>query len=156
MRLSVRPIVLALCATTLIAIGCVGRSPFGPDERRELAEAERRWSQLGFSDYSFEFRMGCFCGPSETEWSVVEVRAGEIIAVRRLTGEDIPPSEWGTRLTVDQLFERARTYRPEWLEDVAAAFHPDWGYPVEISFTSKPQIADAGLTYYARNVQPME
>ncbi len=156
MTLSVRRFTFAIAAITLTALGCTDRSPFGPDERRALADAERRWSERGVSDYSFEFRMSCFCGASETDWSVVEVRAGQITAVRRLTGEDVPTAEWGTRLTVDQLFERARTYRPEWLKDVAAEFHPDWGYPLELAFTSKPQIADAGLTYYARNVQPLE
>lgn len=145
-------LVIAVCS---LAAACGGSGPLAPNELRQLVAAERRWAARGFGDYAYEVRVLCFCPPEINEWKVVDVRGGRVTAVRDLAGVAIPPERWYGRPTVEELFTRARGPYDEWVASVEMAFDPALGFPTRLAFISKPNIADAGAVYEARNVRPL-
>ncbi len=144
---------IILVAAILIS-GC--SSPLGPDELRDLAAAERRWVTYGYTNYSYETRILCFCPPELNEWVVVQVQGATITSMKSLSGGDVPRSSWNERLTIEQLFRRISSYRPEWVHDVEAQYDSLLGYPTIVSLAGKPGVVDIGMSYHVRNVKPLE
>ena len=137
-------------SASLSAAAC--SNSIGPLELRQLAQAESRWKSRGIENYTFEMRTSCFCPPEVTDWAVVEVRDGKIVSARSLTGKPLGGIALESRKTVDQLFDAARPPYQEWVGDVDFEFHDEPGYPVRINLLGKPNIADAGTLYEARNL----
>ena len=146
-----KPAIVRLLVACLFVTAC--SSVLGPGDRARLQKAEERWNSLGVSEYSFEMRTGCFCGPDVNDWAVVDVKDGAVVAARSLSGVPLSGISLQSRKSVEDLFVFARTYRPDWVADVDFEFDEELGYPVNLTFTSKPNIADAGTTYEARNLQ---
>ena len=127
-------------------------SVLGPGDMERLQKAEERWNSLGAVEYTFEMRTSCFCAPETTEWAVVDVKNGQVVAARSLSGVPLTGFALQSRKSVEQIFEQARKYRAEWVAEVDFDFDPDLSYPVSVSFTSKPNVLDAGFVYQARNL----
>jgi len=140
---------LVIYATVSVA-AC--SNSIAPVELRQLVEAESHWKSRGIRSYTFEMRTSCFCPQEITEWAVVEVRAGQIVAARSLTGTPLTGISLESRKTVHELFDAAKPPYQEWIGDVEFDFHDDLGYPLRINLIGKPNIADAGTLYEARNL----
>ena len=145
--------ILTLLIAALAAGGCL--NPLSPRESQELRRAEAKWESKNIHDYTFEMRTSCFCGSEVHEWAIVEVRDDQIVSARSLDGDPLTGFALSSRKTVDQLFDAAKADRFDWVADIDFTFDSELGYPLEINFESKPNIADAGLTYQARNLQPL-
>ena len=126
-----------------------------PRELHQLAQAESRWKSRNIQDYTFEMRTGCFCPPEVNEWAVVDVRNGQIVSARSLTGTLFTGFALTSRKTVQQLFDAARPPYGDWVGDVDFQFDAQLGYPLRVNLISKPNIADAGAVYEARNLKPI-
>lgn len=146
-----KPAIVRLLVACLFVTAC--SSVLGPGERERLQKAEEQWNSLGVTEYSFEMRTSCFCGPEVYEWAVVDVKNGAVVSARSLSGAPLTGYAVESRKSVEQLFEIARKYRPDWVSKIDVEFDADLGYPTTVSITSKPNIADAGATYEARNLQ---
>jgi hypothetical protein len=133
--------------------GCT--NSLGPSDLRKLAQAESRWKSKHIQSYTFEMRTSCFCPVEVNEWAVVEVRNGEIVTARSLTGTPLTGFALSSRKTVEQLFDAARPPYEDWLGGVDFDFDAELGYPLRVSLIGKPNIADAGVVYDARNLKPI-
>jgi uncharacterized protein DUF6174 len=142
---------IAAVLACAMLLGC--DNPLSARESQQLAEAEILWKKQNLDDYIFEMRTSCFCGGEVTEWAVVEVRDDAVYSAHSLTGAPLTGLALTSRKTVGELFELAHHYRPDWVADIDFEFDPVLGYPVRLSFDSKPNIADAGTTYEARNLR---
>jgi hypothetical protein len=136
---------------SLSIIGC--SNALAPGELHRLAQAQSRWKSRNIQHYTFEMRTGCFCPPEVNEWGVVEVRNGHIVSARTLAGTPLTGFGLSSRKTVEQLFEAAKPPYADWVGDVDFDFDGQLGYPLRVDLTSKPNIADAGVVYEARNLK---
>lgn len=132
-------------------------TPLAPAELRDLARAEARWAARSFTDYSFETRSACFCPPPATEWARVEVRTGIVTRVVMVeTGADVPPEQLAWFPTVEDVFETIHNARQvSGVKDVEVAYDSHLGYPTMVNFIPDENIADVGLTRFARNAAPL-
>lgn len=151
-----RPAHRTLLAMSLLLAGCSGiEDPLSGRERRELVSARARWNSSPVrAAYRYELRQSCFCPPEITNWNTITVIDGVVIDVRNDRGEQVSRDRWTWYATVDQLFARLEVNGAhELLEDITVRFDTQYGYPVEMTFEYGPNIADAGASYSARNLQ---
>jgi hypothetical protein len=143
-----------LPAVVIAASTLACESPLSPRDTLALRVAEARWAARGFHTYEFEIRRACFCPPLLSEWSRVYVQGGVVTSVVVVsTGEAVLESERGMFPTVDQVFGVIRsTAASDWIDGIELEFDEGTGFPIWASFTSKPNIADAGGAYYLRNL----
>jgi hypothetical protein len=136
-------------------LGC--STPLAPVELRDLVRAEARWAARPFADYSFETRSACFCPPPATQWARVEVRHGIVARVVIVeSGADVAPEQLAWFPTIEELFESIRSFREtSGVKDVDAEYDPDLGYPTLVDVIPAENIADGGLTRFARNAAPL-
>lgn len=146
---------MLLAAAVAASAGC-GAGPFSPSEARALAAAEARWAAQGPTHYTIEMRRICFCPPEVAEWATVEVRNGEVVAAKLLSGDSVPASLWSQRPPVPDVFAQLHAPPADWVRDVTATYDPVTGYPTAVAFDSKEDIADAGWTLEARNLVPLD
>lgn len=135
MRLSAllaAPLALALLA------GCTPSAAPAPDPAAQPAPgsagagdhaaALRTWAANRPAAYAYDLEISCFC-IHRGEYAV-EVRGGEITAVRDAAGAPVTDARLEWIVTVDRLFEvigqAAQAGTP-----VRAAYHPAMGYPTE-------------------------
>ena len=144
---------IILAYASLSVAGCATTS--GPHSLRNLLQAESRWKSRNIENYTFEMRTSCFCPPEVTEWAVVEVRNGQVVSARSLTGTSFTGFALTSRKTVEQLFAAAKPPYEDWVADVDFDFDAQLSYPLRVSLTSKPNILDAGAVYEARNLKPV-
>ena len=142
---------MTLLAACVLTAACVG--VLNPRDAERLQRAEEVWNSLAVTEYTFEMRTSCFCGQEVTEWAIVDVRNGQVVSAKSLSGVPLTGYALESRKSVEQLFEIARTYRSDWIADVDFEFDEELGYPLSVNFISKPNIADAGVLYEARNLQ---
>ena len=142
---------MRLLAVVMLVAACSG--VLNPRDAERLQRAEEVWKSLAATEYTFEMRTSCFCGPEVIEWAVVDVKNGQVISAKSLSGVPLTGYSLESRKSVEQLFETARTYRADWIADVDFEFDDELGYPLSVNFISKPNIQDAGVLYEARNLQ---
>ncbi len=148
-----RPYRHMLLACLLLSLsGCANL--FESRSERDLRDAEARWKASNITDYMFEMRTSCFCPSEIYEWAVVEVKNGQVLSAKSLSGVPLTGNALTSRLTVDQLFDKARSPYPDWVGQVDFQFDSVLGYPLRLSLEGKPNIADAGVVFEARNLQP--
>ncbi len=144
-----------LVVLSLLATACGGaENPLSRRETREFISARARWNNSPVRNaYTYEVRQLCFCPIEITVWSSVTVVDGLVVDVRTVGGEPIPRNLWAMFATVDRLFATLEATRDAYLEDITVRFDPQYGYPVELAFVYNSGIADAGVTYNARNLR---
>ena len=144
-----------LLALSLVLAGCSGfEDPLSRGERRELTRARARWNSSPVrAAYRYELRQSCFCPPEITTFNTITVIDGVVVDVRNERGEQVARNLWAQFATVEQLFARLDANYASELEDITVRFDPQYGYPVEMTFDYGPNIADAGASYTARNLQ---
>ena len=134
-------------------------SPLSPSELVGVDQGERLWAARGYTDYTIETRLECFCPPSLRDWAMIEVVSGRVRRVVLLTTLAVITDErlpWWR--TVEEIFgdlHRANIENGGWLKDVQLSLDPVLGYPTTISWLSKPKVQDAGLVQYFRNPQQL-
>jgi hypothetical protein len=143
-----------LAALLLTAAGC-DTTPFSPHEAQELRRAELQWKQAAIRNYDFEYRASCFCDPTVTAWTRIEVRnsrfAGATPLSTQVTQEEVDRYLWWP--TIDSLFVSLHggVSASDWLAGVTIEFDRQYGYPVRASFIARPNIADGGGGFDVRN-----
>ena len=147
---------LTALALTAVALVTACQLVLSPAERRALEAARARWEASGITAYTVESRYLCFCGPHLLAWTRLTIRGDSVVATEPL--EPLPrgaePDLAGWR-TVSQLFTTiAEADRDDILEDVTATYDAALGYPRTIALRCTPAVADCGITYELRNLQP--
>jgi hypothetical protein len=143
-----RTLAVLVASLSVLACDVTATSPLTADQRFELSRAERRWRAAGLQNYDFEHRMSCFCPPETATLTRIEVRNGVVSRVVPLT--TFVTQEEADRYpywpTIDSLLAMIRgAVDADWVADVHLRFDARYGYPIEATLISKPNIADAGL-----------
>lgn len=158
-----RPLILncTLGVGGMIAVACNSSSIVGPNDFRRLAQAEARWDARPFADYSYEIRVSCFCPPEINRWTRVSVRSGVVVDAQPVETDPVFPitslSYWDP---IDSLFTNlframSESNAASYLEAIIVDYDSELGYPINIEYRAKSNIADGGASYSLRNVLPL-
>ena len=141
---------------------CGTSSIVDPRDLVRLANAEALWKTRSFPDYTYEIRVSCFCPPEVNQWTRVTVRNGVVTAAEAV---DPQPQYPVTTLqywdSIDSIFADLRRTLTErdaqwYLDEVIADFDPVLGYPTNIEYRAKRNVADGGSVHSLRNVLPLQ
>lgn len=149
--------VVLLLAPWLLLAACRddGVSPTA----RGLEIAEGRWRAQGFSHYTVETRILCFCTPVVNRWHEITVANDSVIAVRRVEpGDDAVdggPASANWFRSVEATFVRARRWpREQRGNRVEARFAAETGLPERVAFRAPLSVADGDAVYEFRALKP--
>jgi hypothetical protein len=141
-------------------LGCQD-DPFGPDDWRDLSDAEARWQATRPTDYAFELRLSCFCGNALPVFTLLEVRGDSLVAATPIAPPPglpvVPLAQWPT---VPDLFAQLRATATaanddDVIVDVTADYDPVYGYPIRIAVQCRSDVTDCGSLIEARGLQPL-
>jgi hypothetical protein len=117
-----------------------------------LALNRARWEKQNLHDYIYTGRKSCFC-PDAGKEVYVMVLSDTVFSARVVgTAVELPKGEW---LTVDQLFDLARSSYGAEYENVRVEYHPELGHPTLIDLSCDRTILDCGLRLEIKNLGSM-
>jgi hypothetical protein len=141
---------------------CNSSEIFGPNDFRNLAQAEARWKARPFADYSFEIRTFCFCPPEMAQWTRVSVRNGVVVDAEAVEPDpNFPITTLVYWQPIDSLFSDLHHVMSSGpfgspYADIVVEYDPALGYPTLIEYIEKPTVADAAATITVRNVRSLD
>ena len=138
MKLSCRWVLFAGCLAVLAA--CEGEPTAIVAERMELSAARQLWNAQGMDDYRMRVRTtGAWGGAA----AVITVRDGVPVSVK-LVGEEGPGFDWlfNDYDTVEELFAILDHAVAEDADHIDAAYHSQYGLPVEVFIDYRETWAD--------------
>lgn len=144
----------------LVTTGCSLLTGTKTDEEIELSEARDRWRSLGLETYSIEKSRSCVCKPPYTY--TIHVTDGEVNKVEYDlqktfdTKPDTSPQDYQSLLkstrSVEQLFRMLDHYVNSAYE-YEVTFHPEYGYPTDISIDPVMKMKDEEIYRTLYNLQ---
>jgi hypothetical protein len=146
----------------LASVACDSSEIFDPGDLARVTNAEALWKARSFPDYTYEIRVSCFCPPEVTQWTRVTVRNGAVTAAEAVDPQSqFPVTTLQYWAPIDSIFvDLIRTLtekEAQWyLEEVIADFDATLGYPTNIEYRAKRNVADGGSVYSLRNVLPLQ
>jgi hypothetical protein len=152
---------LGILLGILIGSACDNSSIFDAQDLERIADAEARWKARVFPDYTYEIRVSCFCPPEINQWTRVTVRSGAVTAAEAVDPQtQFPITTLQYWDPIDTLFADLRRTMTEkdahwYLDAVIADFDADLGYPTNIEYRAKQNVADGGSVFSLRNVLPL-
>jgi uncharacterized protein DUF6174 len=150
-RCRMRPSLLltSLLAAALVSSGC--HDVTGPGDRSALQANRQKWSQNGFSDYTFTLRMDCFCAINGPVRVLVIADSARQVTMES-TGEVLNAS-WIP--TIKKLFDfiDQEIARPAAVLQVT--YDATLGYPTKIVADPIANAVDDEITYTVSNVSPL-
>ena len=150
------PVLAAVLAVGFAAGGCgLLESDRLGDQTRLLEQAEIRWAIHGPDEYRMVYQRGCFCGGDVTRAVELQVTP-EGVQERRFadSGEPVPDELAHLYLSVPEIFAEVRKAirdRVHWLH---AEYHPDLGYPVQVSIDPLREVADDETAHQVLELVP--
>jgi hypothetical protein len=153
---------LGILLGILTGNACDNSSIFDAQDLARVAKAEARWKARAFPDYTYEIRVSCFCPPEVNQWTRVTVRNGVVTAAEAVDPQaQFPITTLQYWDPIDTLFADLRRTMTEkdaqwYLEAVIADFDAELGYPTNIEYRAKRNIADGGSVFSLRNVLPLQ
>ncbi|MGB5525448.1 MAG: DUF6174 domain-containing protein [Gemmatimonadota bacterium] len=144
-----RTLVLGLL---LVMVNGCGDDPLSP-EVEALAGARARWESAGYTDYTYLYRLSCFCPPQLLETARVSVSDGQISEVYLVDSDTpAPPDSYTWYHTIDGLFDRLA----ESLASDPVIFEVTYdgvaGYPRSAQIDISEQIADEEYSFTASDL----
>ncbi len=122
------------------------------DQRAALAENRALWEASGINNYTIAIEYLCFCYAPEV---TVEVADGAIVSIVTEDGSDPAQSVPDMARTVDELFTLAESAIAD-ADHVLLAYHPDFGYPVDINIDYHSGAIDDELRVVVESFAPMD
>lgn len=138
-----------LFATT--AAGCSGILDLDGDR---LASNLVRWRSNRPPHYQFTYRNRCFC--AGTERVVVTVAGDSVVNVSPVATEGSPPLPASSYRTVDGLFARIAEWRDRDPVHIHLEFHDRLGYPTDVFFDFRANVADEEQGFEISNLRAVE
>lgn len=142
-------------------VACNSDGIVGPGDLDRFNQALARWQARPFANYSYEIRVSCFCPPEVTQWARVSVRGGAVVAVDPVESTpEFPIVNFQYWVPIDSIFDDLYRSMTEpgvdyYLEKIIVSYDAQLGYPTNIEYRAKPNIADGGSIHSLRNVTPI-
>lgn len=146
----------------LLTTQCTSGGPLSPAELSALARAEARWKARSFVDYQYEMKQICFCPVESGRWTRITVIQGRVVAAERVEPDSTSSAPNPAYCQpIDSVFSRIRQFAKDpslqsAYRDIVLEFDPVLGFPTRVEWLSKPNILDAGATYFLRNARPVQ
>jgi uncharacterized protein DUF6174 len=139
----------------LVALWGCSDDSFGVIDEGSLTAARARWEAANLVDYQVEAHQSCFC-PHLQDFARLTIRDGQVVAAESLDSvpiQGIPLAAW---LTVPAAFDLiASAAKQDIYTDITAKYDPTLGYPRLIELKCQPNVADCGVVYEFRNLEPL-
>ena len=91
-------------------------------------------------------------------WARVSVRNDVVVDVQPLEGDPGTPTTASLWLSIDRIFDNLHarmTEQDSYLAAVVVRYDSQLGFPTNIEYRAKPNIADGGAVIELRNVAPL-
>lgn len=136
----------------LLTVSGCGDDPLSP-EVEALASSRALWESTGYTDYTYLYRLSCFCPPQLLETARVSVSDGQITEVYLVDSDaPAPPDSYTWYHTIDGLFDRLA----ESLAHDPVVFEVTYdgaaGYPTSAQIDISEQIADEEYSFTASDL----
>lgn len=142
-------VVAVLLAAT--AAGCSGL--LGLDGDRVASNLDR-WRSVRPDAYRFTYRNRCFCAGTEpVTITVVGDSVVDVVVVERGGSPPLPASRYAT---IDGLFDRIEEWRDRDPVHTHLEFHDDLGYPAEVFFDFRENVADEEQGFEVTDLRAVE
>lgn len=133
-----------LLMSILLLMACV--SPMRSDFDRH----QKKWQEANITHYRFELNMICFCTFRNRMPFQIEVLNGQVVAMTDNTGKTITAADAGYAYfsryaTIDRLFSELQASLNGTADQIAAAYHPSYGFPTRINIDRIKKAADDEL-----------
>jgi hypothetical protein len=154
---STRPVAKLLrCSWIPLAALIACSSPSTPtpgDQAEELARNQRQFQSLVGGNYRVTYENSCFC-PVETLRPVrLTVVNGALSDVTRVSdGASLPPSDWRSYRTVDQVFAEIEAGLNRGAQRVVVTYDSQYGYPRDV-LVDYQMAADAFVGFKLSNLE---
>ena len=127
-----------------LLMACV--SPMRSDFDRD----QKKWQEANITHYRFELNMICFCTFRNRMPLQIEVLNGQIVAMTDNTGKTITAADanyayFSRYATIDRLFSELQANLNGTADQIAAAYHPSYGFPTRINIDRIKRAADDEL-----------
>jgi hypothetical protein len=123
----------------------------------ELNANIEKWRQAGLSDYTFEFRVNCFCPTSITAPVRINVQdATTLESVSYVeTGEPVT-EDLDLYLTVGGMFDMIQEAIDMRVASLTVSYEPELGYPTNVFVDRDFMMADEERGFAASNLESIE
>lgn len=127
----------------LTACRSAGQSPQGVLNRNRNS-----WNDQAPSHYQFTLQVGCFCVPDFTRPVQIEVRDGTVVSKSYAdNGQAVNNDFFESYDTMDELFAVIEKAIEDEADVIDIAYHPDYGYPEQISLDYIKEALDDEVAY---------
>jgi hypothetical protein len=146
------PLLTLVHGLLLVSLTGCGDDPLSP-EVEALAGARARWEATGYTDYTYLYRLSCFCPPQLLETARLSVSDGKITAVYLLDSEaPAPPDSYDLYHTVDGLFDQLAQSLASDPVVFEVTYDGVAGYPTSAQIDISEQIADEEYSFTASDL----
>lgn len=104
--------------------------------------------------YQFTYQRDCFC--PGTEPVVIAVEGDSVTHVSVKDGDGLPAGAPSDYPTIEGLFEQLREWRDRDPFRQQMEFHDGLGYPTDVFFDFRKQVADEEMGFRVRDLRAME
>lgn len=141
---------LAAVLLAATAAGCSGILGLGGDRVTSNLD---RWRSVRPDAYQFTYRNQCFC--AGTEPVLITVEGDSVVDVSLKEGGDSPPLPASSYRTIDDLFGRIGEWRDRNPVHTHLEFHDELGYPTNVFFDLRENIADEAQGFEVTELRPL-
>ena len=112
---------------------------------------KEKWDKASIQDYSYVFRISCFCTKEYTEPKNVLVKAGEIVTVNE---EVFSKEKHNGILTINDLFEEIEGASSQDVAILEVTYDSSYGFPSTIFIDRNERIVDEEMNYSITDFTP--
>ena len=136
-------LVLIILLVGLTACRSAGQSP-----QRVLERNQNSWHDVEPAHYQFILQVGCFCVPDVTRPVQIEVQGGAVVRKSYMDNGEVVGNEFFEPYdTIEELFGVIQAAIDQEADVIDIAYHPDYGYPEQISLDSIKEALDDEVVY---------
>ncbi len=148
----IQRLLFAICtACCVISLSCT-EGDVAPDYS-SIADPKARWEAYGFTNYTIDQILDCFCPYGGIPIRVV-VRNNQVFNVSQAgNGLRLPAAYWGQFRTIDGLFEAVEEVNPDSVSVFTVTYDAKYGYPTVIYVDPSAMIADEEYGYRTSNFE---
>ena len=113
---------------------------------------KEKWENASILDYSFIFKVSCYCTEEYISPKTVLVRDGEIIKVNNIAYSE--QMHWGI-LSIDDLFNEIEKASNQNVALLETTYDSYYGFPTYIYIDRDERIADEEMRYSISDFKPL-
>ena len=140
----------SLCGCDILKLG----SDRHVDTQSRLDSNRKKWDSEMASNYQFNFQWSCYCAMDFVAEANIIVRENRVHSAAFVEGDVPIPHNVATERyeAIDGLFDILQSAIDENAHTIAANYHPDLGYPIEVWIDYEKNSVDEELGFTIHNL----